>query len=250
MLPPARTEVRHVLPTFESVIAMALIRYGAMIADARGSIGGVVFARNRGGAYARNRTTPLNPQTVRQIEVRSVLANLSQEWATVLTQDQRDSWDLYADNVPLVNSLGESRNVSGLNMFIRGNSLLADTGGVQIDDGPTIFTVGPTLTPTLTLDSAADTVTVTDLGDYDLADGPVNMLVQQGTPQNGGVQFFKGPFRKIAEVEAVETTGEPPFGPFDLTYPVVAGQAVWFRTATVTPDGRVGVPVIQRFLVA
>lgn len=229
---------------------MALVRLGAMVADVRGSIGGTVFSRNRGGAYVRNRTTPLNPQSVRQVEVRSTLADLAQRWATQLTQAQRDAWDLYAENVLLPNSLGDPRKVSGLNMYVRSNSLLADTESTMVDDGPTTFTLGPTIVPSLSLDATDNEVTITDLGSYDLADGAVNMLIQQGTPKNGGVQFFKSPFRRVGSANAVETTAEPPYGPFSLAFPVVAGQAVWMRTATVTDDGRVGVPVIQRFLVA
>lgn len=228
----------------------ALLKLGAMVADIRGSVGGATFARNRGGAYVRNRTVPLNPSSVRQTQVRAAFGDFSQRWATLLTQAQRDAWDLYAENVPIPNSLGEPRNVGGLPMFQRGNTLLFDTGASPVDDGPTVFTLGPTITPALELDVANQELDVTDLGTYDLANGPVNLLVQQGTPQNDGVNFFKGPFRKIGEINAVETSGEPPYGPFNLAFPVVAGQAVWFRTATVSNDGRVGVPVIQRFLVA
>lgn len=228
---------------------MALIKLGGMIAEVRGSIGGTVFARNRGGAYARNRSIPINPASPAQIGVRAELGNLSNRWSTVLTQAQRDAWDLYADNVPLPNSLGELRNVTGLNMYVRANSLLALVGGTQVDDGPTEFTQGPTIQPTMTLDAAADTLTVTDLGGYDPAtQGDLGLLIQQGNPQQAGVTFYKSPFRKISGT--VQT--DPPNLPtaVALNVPIAAGQAQFIRTATVTPDGRVGVPVIQRFLVA
>lgn len=229
---------------------MALIRLGPIVADIRGSISGVVYSRNRGGAYVRSRITPLNPQSPRQVAVRAALADFAQRWSNVLTQAQRDSWDLYAANVPLNNSLGEPRNITGLNMYIRSNSLLLDTEATLVDDGPVIFTLGPTIVPTLTLDAAADTVVITDLGDYVLSDGPVNMLIQQGTPQNAGVQFFKSPFIRVGSDNFVETANEPPSSAFALEHEIAVGQAAFFRTATVTDDGRVGVPVIQRFLVA
>lgn len=229
---------------------MALVKLGAMIADARGSIGGTVFARNRGGAYVRNRTVPINPQSTRQTAVRALMAQLTNLWSVTLTQAQRDAWTLYADNVPLPNALGESRNVTGINMYVRANSLILDTGGTRVDDAPTQFTVGPTITPGITIDAAADTLTVADLGGYVLAGAPVNLLVSAGNPQQPGVNFYKAPFRKVGAALAVDTTNDPPYGPFPLNAPVVAGQALFVRTATVTPDGRVGVPVVQRFLVA
>lgn len=229
---------------------MALLKLGGLIADIRGSIGGVTFARNRGGAYARNRTAPINPSSPRQIEVRATFASLTNRWTTILTEAQRAAWELYAENVPLPNTLGELRQVTGLNMYVRSNSLIEDTDGIQIDAAPVIFTVGPTITPTITVDEAADEFSITDLGAYDLLDGPVNLLWTTGRPQQPGVNFYKGPFQKAAAELAVDTTNDPPYGPFALTQPVAVGQALFIRTAVVTPDGRVGVPVIQRFLIA
>lgn len=229
---------------------MALIKLGALAAEIRGSIGGTVFARNRGGQYIRNRSIPLNPSSARQNAVRSVFGNLSNLWSTTLTQSQRDAWELYAANVPLVNSLGESRNVTGLNMYQRANALAADTVLARIDEGPTEFTLGPTITPTITLDAAADTLSITGMGTYDPAtDGTVGFLIQQGTPQQPGVSFFKSPFRKVSgSVVAVLPADLPTDIP--LAFPIAVGQAQFIRTAAVTADGRVGVPVIQRFLVA
>lgn len=228
---------------------MALIKLGALVSEVRGSIGGVVFARNRGGAYIRNRSIPLNPQSVRQSAVRQVFGQLSNIWSTSLTAAQRTAWEVYASNVPLPNSLGENRNVSGINMYSRGNALILDTAGTREDDGPTIFTQGPSFTPTITLDSAADTLSVTDLGGYDPAtDGFIGLFIAQGLPQQPGVSFYKSPFRKVSGTQEVDLATLPT--DVDLAFPIAAGQALFIRTAVVTTDGRVGVPVVQRFLVA
>lgn len=228
---------------------MALIKTGPIVAEIRGSIGGVTFARNRGGQYARNRSVPLNPQTTRQVAVRQEFGNLSNIWSTALSPAQRTEWSTYAANVPLVNSLGESRNVSGINMFSRGNALLLDTGGALADDGPAEFTQGPSFSPGLTIDATADTLDVVDLGGYDPdTSGVIGLLIQQSLPQQPGVNFYKSPFRKIFGGQIADLESLPEDVP--LAYPVQPGQAVFIRTATVTTDGRVGVPVIQRFLVA
>tara|TARA_R100000773_G_C4185875_1_gene93693 strand:- start:242 stop:805 length:564 start_codon:yes stop_codon:yes gene_type:complete len=186
---------------------------------------------------------------VRQVEVRALLADLTNKWTTLLTDTQREAWELYAQNVPLINVLGEARNVSGINMYVRSNSLLIDAGGTRLDDAPTEFTVGPTITPTMTIDSAADTFDVTDLGTYNLADGDVYLLFSSGRPVQQGVNFYKAPFRKAVGIFAQDTTNEPPYAGNALPYPVAAGQALFLRCACVTTDGRVGVPTIQRFLV-
>jgi len=227
---------------------MALIKLGALVANISGSIGGTTFARNRGGAYIRNRTVPLNPQSPRQVAIRQIFGSLSNLWSTTVTSVQRTAWELYAENVPLTNSLGEDRNVSGINMYQRGNSLLLDTNGVREDDGPTVFTKGPSISPTITLDSAANELTITNLGGYDPAtDGFIGLLVAQGRPQQPGVNFYKAPFTKIDGEQHVDLASLPTDVP--LEFPISAGQAVFIRTAVVTIDGRVGVPVVQRFLV-
>lgn len=228
---------------------MALIKLGALVSNISGSIGGTTFARNRGGAYIRNRTIPLNPQTPRQVAVRQIFGSLSNLWSTTVSAVQRTAWELYASNVPLTNSLGEDRNVSGINMYSRGNALLLDTGGVREDDGPIIFTKGPSFTPTITLDAATDTLTVTDLGGYaPSTDGAIGLLISQGKPQQPGVSFYKAPFQKVSGTQETDLLTLPTAVP--LAFPIAAGQAVFIRTTQVTIDGRVGTPVVQRFLVA
>lgn len=229
---------------------MALIKTGGLIAEIRGSVGGATFARNRGGAYVRNRSIPINPASVRQVAVRSVFADLTQLWGTVLTPAQRDAWNVYAENVPLINALGEPRQATGLNHYVRSNSLLLDVGGTRVDDAPTTFNVGPTITPTLTINATADTFSVTDLGGYTLGASATGLLLSVGRPQSPGVNFYRSPFQKSVGILAVATSNEPPYADNPLPQPVAAGQALFIRTATVLADGRVGVPVVQRFLVA
>lgn len=228
---------------------MALVRYGAMIADASGSIGGTVFSRNRGGSYVRNRTTPLNPQTTFQSSVRSAFANLATRFATILTDFQREAWRAYGEIVPVPNALGDDRFLTGLQHYIRSNSLLSLAGGTIVDDPPSSFTAGPTIEPTITIDAANDQFTVVDLGGYNpTTSGALAGYISIGRPVNPGVLFYKGPFR-VGFAGAISTLATLPTG-VGLPFPVVAGQGLFVRFASSTLDGRVGVPFIQRFLVA
>lgn len=228
---------------------MALVRYGAMIADASGSIGGTVFSRNRGGSYVRNRTTPLNPQTTFQSGVRSAFANLATRFATILTDFQREAWRAYGEIVPVPNALGDDRFLTGLQHYIRSNSLLSLAGGTIVDEPPSSFTAGPTIEPTITIDATLDQFTVVDLGGYNPAtQGALAGYISIGRPVNPGVLFYKGPFR-VGFAGAISTLAALPTA-VALPFPVVAGQGLFVRFASSTLDGRVGVPFIQRFLVA
>jgi len=229
---------------------MALIKLGGMIAEIRGSVGGATFARNRGGAYVRNRSIPINPASVNQTRVRQLLAQLTELWTSALSEAQRESWRTYAANVPLINSLGEPREATGLNHYVRSNSLLLDTGGSRVDNAPTAFTVGPSFTPTISIDPATDTLDVTDLGGFTPStDGTIGFLISMGPPQSPGVNFFRSPFRKIDGTQIADEGTDLPTG-VSLVFPIEPGQSVFIRTTQVTTDGRVGVPVVQRFLAA
>lgn len=228
---------------------MALVKLGAMVAAVSGSIGGVTFGRNRGGQYVRNRTPPLNPNSPRQATVRALLADLSNKWSTLLTDVQRTAWDNYAANVPINNALGEPRNVTGLNMYVRGNSMLLQTGGVRVDDGPTNLTQGPTYIPTMSLTVAGQDLTIDAIPGSDIVNENVGMLTQMGVPQQAGVNFFKNPFQ-LADGRQLTLAPDVPFTIDPLPFPFVAGQAVFIRTRFVTVDGRVGNSNIARFLAA
>lgn len=231
-----------------STARFALIKPGPIVADIRGSIGATVFARNRGGAYVRNRTTPLNPQSLSQSVVRAQFGSLSNDWSNTLTQSQRDGWDAWADAVPYSNVFGEDRFLAGINAFVAGNSLLAQAGEDLALDAPTILTKGPSIVPTIGGVGATDVLTLASIGTYDPPAAGITVLVYASPPQNAGVSFFKGPFRLVGSVNLSTGVPELPAAIGASPYPFAAGQAVFARTRVVTPDGRVGNSSVTRFL--
>lgn len=113
---------------------MALVTLGPLISEARGSIGLTVFSRNPSGAYIRNRTTPFNPNSPRQQEVRGQFGFVQFEWRLNTTAAQRRAWVNYAQATVLRNPLGAQHHATGLQMFMRTNALSARAGvGVYYD---------------------------------------------------------------------------------------------------------------------
>jgi len=116
-------------------------------------------------------------------------------------------------------------------------------------DPPTVFGAGPTLEPTYTVDAAADTFTVSDLGGYDPAtDGVIGIYFSVSAPVNPGVNFFAGPFREAGSGTFATLAALPTDEP--LPFPVTAGQKLFLRAHPVTPDGRLGVAVVTPFQTA
>ena len=66
---------------------------GAMFGSMSGKVGGLVASHNRYGAYLRNHVIPVNRNTERQDQVRSIFSFLGTRFKTELTTTQVASWD-------------------------------------------------------------------------------------------------------------------------------------------------------------
>jgi len=68
---------------------------GFTLGELRGKMGGVVFSRNKAGAYIRALVTPVNPQTVRQQTARYRFGNASILFQN-LSAAAKDCWETFA----------------------------------------------------------------------------------------------------------------------------------------------------------
>jgi len=116
---------------------MAKVTPGALISDARGAQGLIVFPRNRHGLYTRARVSPLNPNTARQIQVRTWTANSTAAWSNSLSPAQRQKWNEYGKLFSVPNSLGVRRPLTGFEVFVKVNFFAQQTG-VSIRTDPHI----------------------------------------------------------------------------------------------------------------
>lgn len=102
---------------------MAKIKFGMMMTDARGKLGGQVFSKNRGGAFVRTKVSPTNPQTENQLSARSRLAAGSTGWSA-LTEERRAQWNAAVESYKKTDIFGDLRTPSGKNLFTGLNSNL------------------------------------------------------------------------------------------------------------------------------
>lgn len=116
---------------------------GVGIVAGSGKLNGTVMSRNRGGAYARTKVTPINPNTPAQQLIRQNLAALSSTWKT-LTAAQMDAWNNAVGDWQTTDVFGDLRSPSGKNLFTRLNANIASVGGVvPITDPPLPGDVAP-----------------------------------------------------------------------------------------------------------
>lgn len=225
-----------------------LIKWGALVVDGRGKIGGQVASKNRTGAYMRNKVTPVNAQTSFQMAARQELGSLSSAWSE-LTQSQRDAWNGAVENYQKTNIFGDQVKPTGKNLFTGLNRNLKNVDEAQIDvpSSPVEFPVIEF--NELTVSTSAVTADISP----EVIPAGFTPLWFATAPQSPGKSFVKSEYRMIGTTEA-------PDGPegWDLTsiYTArfgnpVAGQKVFVKMVLVsTGSGQKGVPVEANAIVS
>lgn len=117
---------------------MAKVKYGGGVQDLRGSIAGQVHSRNTFGNYVRQKVSPVQPRTQRQLEVRALFSQLSRRFSQVLSDDQQEAWRQAAASTPVRDVFGDSITLTGINLYTRLNSLRALMGQPPLDDPPPV----------------------------------------------------------------------------------------------------------------
>ncbi len=209
-----------------------------------GSIAGNTFARNRSGNYARARTKPVNPNSTRQVKVRSIIAELTERWRDDLTSDQRTAWATYAAAIAMKNKLGETIKLTGFNHFIRSNVNHVDAVAQYFDDGPEDLTL-PDRDPAFAIEAAADTQLVSVAFNTALAwnsEPGAGMYLYDGRPQNVTRNFFKGPYRGIHWLGGIQPPGNTSPQTHTGEFTLITGQKIWCRARIIRVDGRLSEP--------
>jgi hypothetical protein len=233
---------------------VAIFNPGPIVAEVRGSIGGTTFSRNRGGTYARFRASPIQPGSSSQALAKGTLTGLVAWWKGVLTTAQREAWNVFAEQNPVQNRVGQSVNIGGLGWFNRVNAvrvrlesqfsqtltpfIVNDPPGDGTDIGPPGLTYGVV--------AATGAVTVgLDLTQLALWDDQPNAIVGvwASVPAPSSRFSPKGLRGRIFAFQVGDSM-TPVTSPLTLTLPVghprpAAGQAVFFRSWLSLPDGRV-----------
>ena len=214
-----------------------------LIAQGSGSVGGCVFSHNRYGKYIRNRSIPVNPNSIAQSDIRTQFADSAIRWKMTLTDMQRQSWNEYAAQVPKVDALGDPIFITGFNWYVAVNALRKYVGLAYLDQGPTTFNHSTLSSVSVLADSTADefTVSFTNTDEWATALGGF-MAVFVGGPTNFTRTFFKGPFKFL---DVVAGAVVPPASPATMPYDgITDNMKYWLRVIACSADGRLSFPQI------
>jgi len=188
--------------------------------------------------YQRARSIPTDPATAAQIVVRNAVAQLVSRWNSVLTAAQRSAWEVYGQNVPVTDPLGDSILISGIAWYVKCNVPRRQIVAPAIDAAPTIFARESLTEPSFEVTAATDIASVV----YDNTDGWAGevggyLLCYFSRPVNPSINFFKGPYRFAGTVPGAVVPPTSP-DPINLPFPVAVGNKVFGRFVAVGSDGR------------
>jgi hypothetical protein len=179
-----------------------LIKWGALVVNGSGALGGHVATSNKAGSALRTKVTPSNPQTSYQANTRSLLASISQAWAG-LTEAQRTLWNAAVSSFTKTNIFGDTVTPSGFNLYQKLNNNLSTIGVAMIDTPPSPAAVGAMTTLSATAVNSTGVLTITFAP---VIDSDTIMKVFATTAINAGISSVKNEFRFIGHIATADTS--------------------------------------------
>ena len=221
---------------------MAKIKFSALVSDIRNSLNGSTFARNRGGNYFRNKTSPVNRQTPAQMALRNAFGSISQAWQG-LSDAQRQTWNDAVGDYAYTDQFGDLRQLSGAQLHQQLNQNLAVVGVAPIQEAPLkvpVFQLGT---------ASVITSEATQDMDLTLTPGPlpsnVRVVVQATRPVSAGRAFLKNEYRTIHVINGGTSVTALDISSFYAarfaTY--TAGQRIGYRIWVVDTNTGIKSPV-------
>jgi hypothetical protein len=214
------------------------VKFGAIVTDGRGKIGGHVMSKNRGGAYMRTKVTPSNPRTATQQANRALLGSLSASWSS-LTDAFRASWNGAVNDWVSTNIFGDTIKPTGKNLYVALNKNINAIGGTTIDSAPAKVEM-----PILGLTGVGVDISESAINiQYDGNIDAVQIVVASTGPLSAGTTFTKGKFRKIYNEIGADLNPTSLYVAYVSRFGVPeVGQNISFEVKLVESNGQISVP--------
>lgn len=218
---------------------MAKIKFGMMMTDARGKLGGQVFSKNRAGAYVRTKVTPSNPRTITQQLSRAILGALSAGWSG-LDEAQRRTWNNAVNDWQSTDVFGDLRKPTGKNLFTGLNKEILQSGGTQINVAPEKVEV-----PNITIVSAEAEIAASQFDIVTSGTTTGAKLQVWATPAlTQGTSFIDDKLRVIGYINGGANVTLDIFDLYvDKFGALASGANVYVQVKVVMANGQAGVPV-------
>lgn len=213
---------------------MAKVKFGALMTDARGKLGGHVFSKNRSGSYLRTKVTPVNPQTAYQSAARALFATISSQWSG-LTQAVRDAFNGAVQDWAQTDIFGDLKNPSGKNLFQRLNNQAQSAGLAPVVTLPSKLEMPDAVITAVPIGVTAGTLAVTGAD----TSASTQVVLFATAPQSDGTKFVKNRLRQIYAVSGSTYSATDAFDAYEAKFGTIAtGQNIFVGTKYVLASGQ------------
>ena len=211
---------------------MAKIKYSGLVSEMRGKLNGGVLSRNRGGAYVRNKVTPLNPQTDAQVNVRNFFTTNSKAWRGLL-QSVRNAWNSAVSGFISTDIFGDGLTPSGANLYQRINTNLLNINESVLTNPPTPAAVPSFLTFSVAIDHSDGTAFLSFTDPIAVTE---KVLLYATPGLSPGKAFAKNNFRLIGVLDNSFETGDDAASLYIAKFGAIPapGQKVFFKAKQIT----------------
>lgn len=96
------------------------VKFGSIVTSGSGSLGGHTIQNSKGGMQLRTKPSPLNNPSSLQLRIRSINKELQSGWRN-LTDFQRSTWNIYAENNVTFLKKGDITRISGHALWLKYN---------------------------------------------------------------------------------------------------------------------------------
>lgn len=219
---------------------MAKIKFGMMMTDARGKLGGQVFSKNRAGAYVRTKVTPVNGRTIAQMFNRNILGSLSAGWNS-LTQAQINAWNEAVSDWQKTDVFGDLKKPTGKNLYTSLNKNLLQSAQVAITLPPEKMEIPVNTATAVAVSESGSTITFTGLSAVP-SDVVLQVRATEALPT--GVSYIKNRLRVIDNVASGAIVPADIFTAYqDKFGTITPGQKIGFELKYIGDNGQAGVPI-------
>ncbi len=213
---------------------MAKIKFGMMMTDARGKLGGQVFSKNAAGAYIRTKVTPSNPQTSFQAAARALFGSISAGWSA-LTAAQRAAWNAAVSDWAKTDIFGDLKNPTGKALYQRLNNQAQSAGLAAVTDVPAKAELPNDVVTAAVIAVGAGTLTLTGAN----ADASTQIMLFATPVLSAGTKFVKNRLRNIDNYAGNAATPADQYTAFTDKYGApTAGDNVYIGVKYVLANGQ------------
>jgi hypothetical protein len=226
------------------IFSMAKVLLGPIIGQISGSIGGATYSHNRFGYYIRQKVKPVVINTSYTNTQRSIFKMVTSAWKSLLPATAL-SWNIWAQNNPVTDSLGMSNTLTGHQAHQKLNINAMRTDGSLLTAPPFVSAPAPLTSLSIDPSIAANGPEITFLKTPMTADEylQVDVAITDSPNIKNVNSFFKRIIFSFPSLTSPQSFGPEISARFGT---LIIGQRVTFRVSIISgATGLQSVPLIE-----